>query len=63
MTLDDLNLQSLVVAIANGWQNARAVGIQESCALRGPFGLCPFQALVPLQECPYDAKLTVYLYI
>ena len=27
--------------------------------LWGPFGLGPFQALPPLGECPYDAKLAV----
>ena len=62
-SLVDLNLQSLLVATANGLQNARAVGIQESSALRGPLGVCPFQGLSPLRECPYDAKLPVPLHL
>ena len=56
----DLSFQSLLVASANGWQNARAVGIQGSSALRDSFGPCPLQALPSLLECPYDAKLAVY---
>ena len=39
------------------------MGIQESSGLRGPFGPLSFQALLPLLECPYDAKLAVYMYI
>ena len=45
--LADLSFQSLLVATANGRQNARAVGIQESSAFGGPFRLCPLQALPP----------------
>ena len=26
----------------------------------GSFGLCPFQAMPPLWECPFDVKLTVH---
>ena len=49
--LIDLSFQSLLVATANGWENVRAVGIQESSALRGRFGLGSFQAL-PLMAAP-----------